>query len=139
MFVLCDHGLPFVCYFCFRMSCCETTNLACIRYIPLSLRGEVSMCCITFKTPTMQMVVGSWGSTFGSSASSVPPSHTWSHFSFLPLFSFDGSAVRLHSLAKKNRKLENHKVPTKHEEQKQKTPEVVRRRPNSTVILFIML
>ena len=54
----------------------QTCNISAI-----SPRGEVSMCYITFKTPTMQLTLGNGGSAFGSYSSSVEPTRTWSHFS----------------------------------------------------------
>ena len=70
-FLLCNRGLLFA----ILVSGCAIKRQT-WHIFAISLRCEVIMCYITFKTPTMQLAVGNWGWAFGSSASRVPPSRT---------------------------------------------------------------
>ena len=114
-FLLCNRGLLFA----ILVSGCRAMKRQTWHILAVSLRCEVSVCYITFKTPTMQLAVGNWGWAFGSSASRVPPDRTQSRFSLFHHFNSTDQPSVYTLCPKINRKLQGHKVPTEHTEQKQ--------------------
>ena len=133
-FLLCNCDLPFA----ILISACRAMKRQTCNISAISPRGEVSMCYITFKTPTIQLTLGNRGSAFGSSSSSVKPSHTWSHFSiFNCVHSTDQQSV--YPLCPKT--TENSRTTryqwSMRKKKKQKTSDVVGCRPKFTDIFLI--
>ena len=106
--------------------------------LAVSLRCEVSVCYITFKTPTMQLTLGNGGSAFGSSSSSVEPRRTWSHSSlFNDVHSPDQqSTYPLCPKTTGNSTTATYQWSMR-KEKKQKTPVVVGCRPKSAATFLI--